>query len=212
LSADVIKRDEFRGFFAPVAADGDGISRFSSAEARLRELQRELEDARAEHRNELDRAVSQARRAAEEQVRVQAVEATAALRSAAARLDELVRGTHETAHGEIVAIATAVAARILRREIARDDDFAVRMVRRCLEKIAGRSRVVVRVNASDHRRVLEALSGPVEDGLPAHEFSVVEDRRVERGGCVVETPDFIVDGRMRTQLSAAAAALRGEGA
>ncbi|MGQ0720032.1 MAG: FliH/SctL family protein [Candidatus Eiseniibacteriota bacterium] len=212
MSVDVIKRQEFQGLFAPVAADGDGVARFSSAEARLRELEQQLQEARAEHRAALDGAVSQARRAADEQVRAQTAEATAALRAAAARLDELVRAAHETAHGEIVAIATAVAAKILRREIARDDDFAVRLVRRCLEKITARSRVLVRVNAADHRRVLEALSGPAEEGLPAHEFSVVEDRRVERGGCVVETPDFIVDGRMRTQLAAASAALRGEGA
>lgn len=212
MSVDVIKREEFRGLFAPVGADGEGVARFSSAETRVRELERRLEEVETGHRDALQGALSRAKSEAEEAARRQVAEATAALRSVAAQLDELVRGTHETALREIVAVATAVASKILRREIAGDDDFAVRMVRRCLEKIAGRSRVLVRVHAEDHRRVLEALTGAGSDGSPAHEFTVVADRRVERGGCVVETPDFVVDGRMRTQLDAAAAALGEEGA
>jgi flagellar assembly protein FliH len=115
------------------------------------------------------------------------------------------------AQEEIVELAVAVASKVLRREIARDDDFVVRLVRRCVLRIANRARVEVRVNPADLPRVREALAAPAPEGSPAHELVVIEDRRVERGGCVVQTPDFVVDGTVRTQLRAAAETLRGDG-
>ena len=132
------------------------------------------------------------------------------VREAARRLARVVEDEREIARQEIVALAVAVASKILRREIAGDDAFTVRLVRRCLRKIVRAAEVRVNVHPTELERVREALDFSSETGAGEHKLTVVPDRRVESGGCVVETPDFVVDGTLRTQLAAASQALQGE--
>ena len=54
-------------------------------------------------------------------------------------------------------------------------------------------------------QILRADHGPDTDA----EISVVADRRVGAGGCVVETPDFIVDGTIGAQIDTARKTIRG---
>ena len=103
----------------------------------------------------------------------------------------------------------ASTSKIVRREIARDDDFATRLVRRCLRRIANRTEVRVRLSPEDLQRV-EAARGTLLAEGAGHRVVLEGDRRVETGGCVVETPDFVVDGRPRTQLALAREAMEGE--
>jgi len=212
LCPDVIKSRDFSALYSPDGNDSDGTARFRSSQRRAEELERRLARMEAGRAAELAEAERRGRAQAEEAARAELDAALKATRSAAEELRSTAVRSRGVAQEEIVRMAVAVASKVLRREIALDDDFVVRLVGRCVLRIANRARVEVRVNSADLPRVREALAAPAAAAGPAHELVVLEDRRIERGGCVVQTPDFVVDGTVRTQLQAAAEALRGDGA
>jgi flagellar assembly protein FliH len=208
----VIKSRDFSALYAPDGSDADGTAHFRSSRVRAEEMERRLALAEAERADAVAEAERRGRAEAEEAARAEWDAARNAAHSAAEELGRTAARSREVAQEEIVRMAVAVASKVLRREIARDDDFVVSLVRRCVLRIANRARVEVRVNSADLARVREALSTPAAEAGPSHELVILEDRRIERGGCVVQTPDFVVDGTVRTQLQAAAEALRGDGA
>jgi flagellar assembly protein FliH len=214
LSPDVIKEEEFRALYEP--ADGTDAEagrprRFDSQRARIRELLRRLDAAEERERRHVEEAVARVREQALEEAREEYGRAAEAFRGAVDELRATVEGQSEIAGEEIVELAVAVASKVLRREIRRDDEFVVRLVRRCLLRIARRSSVQIRVHPEDHERIAQRAEELIAETGARHEVSIVKDQRVDRGGCVVETPDFVVDGTMRSQLGTAAEALAGEG-
>ncbi len=215
MSPDLIKNREFRGLYEPTGDEERGAPtrarRFESNRVRFRELLDRLAQAEDRERRVVAEAVAAVREDALSEARAEYGAAADALRAVASELHETIAARTEVAQGEIIDLAIAVAAKILRREIRRDDDFVVRLVERCLHRIVQQSSVRVRVHADDHDRVagqLEELAGEVG---ASHEITIVKDRRVDRGGCIVETPDFVVDGTIRSQLATARQALEGDG-
>ncbi|NNE43677.1 MAG: hypothetical protein HKN12_05690 [Gemmatimonadetes bacterium] len=203
-SADVIKKDEFTELYRASGDEG----RYSSAESRVRELEERIRELEAEAERRVQAASRDARRTAEAEAEERLAAATAALQSVAERLNATLEAERSIVETDLVHLACAVAGKIVRREIAQDDTFVTRLVQRCLRKIVDRSAILIRVNEEDHARVAEVLDAAVAEG--AQPVRIVEDRRVERGGCIVETPDFVVDGNITTQLAAARDAMVGE--
>ena len=231
MSRDVIKRAEFRELFAPEAdreargvafprgAAGAGLdaeefagapsARYASARIRFRELLERLEDADERERRNVERAREEGRAQALAEARAEYEEIVAMFTQVSARMAETIDREVELATGELVELATAIASRIVRREIRADDGYVLRLVRRCLAKILQPSAVRVRLHPDDRERVAAAAASITQETDTRHQLAFEADRRVERGGCIVEIPDFIVDGRRDTQLAAAAAAMGG---
>jgi flagellar biosynthesis/type III secretory pathway protein FliH len=203
LSRDLIKRSEF----APLAlADAPaGVS----ARTRLRDLVRSLERAEEDARRRAEEAAARARAEAREEMAREFRASLGALGAAAQALSAAREREKEVALDEIVHLAPAVASKIVRREIRRDDDHVTRLVRRCLRRIPFPAPVRVRLHPDDVARVAAARDALAPDAASLA-TTLEADRRVERGGCIVETPDFVVDGRARTQLAAAQAAMEGD--
>lgn len=232
MSRDVIKRQEFRELFAAdadreprgvafpriagtgVAEDEDApeapAARFTSARVRFRELLERLEEADERERRNVAKAREEAREAALAEARAEYEEVVGMFTQVAARMQEVVDRQVELAAGELVDLATAVASKIVRREIRGDDEYVIRLVRRCLAKILQPSAVRIRLHPEDRERVAAAAAAITAETDTRHQLAFEADRRVERGGCIVEIPDFIVDGRRDTQLAAAAAAMGGK--
>jgi flagellar assembly protein FliH len=203
LSRDVIKRSEF------LPLDDASPARLGSARARLRGLLDALDRAEADATHRAADAAQRAREAARGEMAVDLSRALAAVHTAAEELAAARAREKEVAVEEIVHLAVAVAGKIVRREIRRDEEYVVRLVRRCLRRIPMPAAVRVRLNPDDIASVTAARDALALDDS-AHQVSFEADRRVERGGCVVETPDYVVDGRASTQLTAARAALEDE--
>lgn len=212
MSPDVIKAAEFEELYEgiPASGDGSGVRGFSSHAKRIRELESELESERARTESVRAEARAEGSREAEERVKSELASEIAAVRAAAADLRRRSERQLEIATDEIGRVAVAVAAKIVRREISGDDDFVVRLIRRCLRKIVHRQEIEIRVHPDDHEGVVAALEELASESGPGHDLTVRRDRRVERGGCVLETPDFVVDGMPRSQIERAAEALAGE--
>lgn len=208
MSRDVIKRHEFADV-SLLPEGGGALPSLVSEGTRLRDLVARLDRAEEEARRRAEEAREEGRRAAHAGFVREFGAALAVLRKAAAALEDARAREGERTAGEIVHLAVAVAGKIVRREIRLDDAYTVRLVRRCLRRIPFPAPVRVRLHPADLAAVTAAKDSLLGEGA-AHQLSFEEDGRVERGGCVVETPDFVVDGRPRMQLGAAQEALAGD--
>ena len=94
----------------------------------------------------------------------------------------------------------AVAERIVKREIARDDEVVVRQVREAIRRIVGVETIRLRIHPDDealvrsHRAELLASADSIRD------VAIEPDDSLERGGCVIESSSGNVDARIATQL------------
>ena len=208
MSRDVIKASSFSALFAETS-EPTTAQRFTSSRVRFRELLERLEQAEAREQRAVANAVERTRAEVEAEAQAKWGEATQALESVVRRVQELTEVEYEVAVEELVDLATSIASKIVRREIAKDDEYVVKLVRRSLRRMGGAHDVTVRLNPEDLEAVKAARADLVGDGSAGQRIRFEGDRRVEQGGCLVETPDFVVDGQTRTQLQRAREALGG---
>jgi flagellar assembly protein FliH len=201
--AHVLKAGSFIELF-PVEG---GVPKASHARDELLEAERERIRRAGEEALALE--VSRLREESERKALEEWGHAWRAMRAAAQELHEVAAAGLEAAQEDTIALAVAIAEKVLRREIARDDTFTGQLVRRCLQRIVHKSEVRVRVNPADHAKILAERDTLLRETGLGHEITILADRRVERGGCIVETPDFVVDGTIAGQLRVARAALEG---
>ena len=210
MSRNVIKRHEFADVcLLPEGGVAAGLPPLGNDGTRVRDLVARLDRAEEDARRRAAAAEEEGRRAARAELAREFDAALAAVRTAAKALDTARREEGERTVSDIVDLAVAVAAKVLRHEIRRDRDYVVQLVRRCLRRIPFPAPVRIRLNPGDAAAVLAAREALGAEEM-AHQVTFEEDRRVERGGCIVETPDFVVDGCTRTQIAAAREAMEGD--
>ena len=209
MSRDVIKRSEFVELYV-VPDDGNGGPRTTTtAPPRIKDLVDRLERSEESARRRAQSAAEEAALQARTELVREFGAALEQVHAAANALSAAREREKEVCVDEIVRLATAIAGKIVRREIRTDPELLTALVRRCLRRIPFPAPVRVRLHPDDVARIQSARDALV-DGDATAAIVFEEDRRVERGGCVVETPDFVVDGRPRVQLEAARDALRAD--
>jgi len=133
-------------------------------------------------------------------------DAERALRDQVERLARLLdAATHDVREAlfelepQVIELATAVAGRVVEREIAADPDLVVGVVRSALDAASSLPVVRVRVNPIDEPTLAAvwASLGPRSGGVPVE---LVADRSLQPGGCVIDTASGFVDAQPRTRL------------
>lgn len=163
-----------------------------------------LSEARREAARKVQEAYAEGIRRGIEAGKAQYVQAVAesagALRSAAAVLQQAREDFLRSLEPQVVELAVAVAERIVQREVRIDPEFVQRTVRKALEHLLDRERVVVRLNPKDldGLRAQKVMLLQEFDGI--RELAVQADTAVEPGGCIVETSLLQVDARIEAQL------------
>ncbi|NIL96997.1 MAG: hypothetical protein GTO53_05755 [Planctomycetales bacterium] len=126
--------------------------------------------------------------------------ATAALNALLERLDKSHQRWRAEAEREVVQLAFALAERIVRRELERETDIPLDLLQEALE-LAGRgTRLRVAMHPTDLRVHQDEIRRLTATMRPTAEVEVVGDQHVERGGCIVETPDGLIDQSATAQL------------
>jgi flagellar assembly protein FliH len=97
---------------------------------------------------------------------------------------------------EVVRLAVEVARKIVHREIQADPEVIQTLVKVALDRVSGRSVVTVRVNPIDYNFLLDKQRGWAQEEGVAHEVTLVSDKAIERGGCLVQTECGDVDARV----------------
>jgi len=97
---------------------------------------------------------------------------------------------------EVVRLALAIAARVLHREATIDPLLLSGVVRVAMEKMADRTGVVIRVAAGD----AAAWSSVFDTTEPREQPRVMEDARLKRGECALDTTMGTVELGVTVQL------------
>jgi flagellar assembly protein FliH len=118
---------------------------------------------------------------------------------------EVVRASRnrwmDTADENLFALAAGVARQILDREVAAEPALVLELVRRALDELDAGGAITIRLHPEDVSLVQDRLdTTPGLDGPVEYEF--VPDPTIGRGGCVVESPHRLVDGRIETAFQA----------
>ena len=119
-------------------------------------------------------------------------------------IEELSRNRQSwLAHWEQRAIhlATAIAGRVVRRQVEQTPEVTLTLVREALEMAAGQSQIVVRMHPEDQKILATQLKQLSTETERMGTFELVPDESITRGGCKLETRHGSIDQRLETQLA-----------
>ena len=155
-----------------------------------RERREELESAYAQ-------GFAQGSADGEARARIALRSAVDAVQRALAEIQRDREEWQERADDNVMALALVVARQIVDRELATDPGIFADLVRKALADFPPDQPVRIRLNPQDLSNI-SAISEE-EGGAPitgGREAQWIPDADVVRGGCVVEGPDRILDGRV----------------
>jgi flagellar biosynthesis/type III secretory pathway protein FliH len=110
---------------------------------------------------------------------------------------------------EAYRFAVAVAARIVKREIALDESVVMRQMREAVHRIVGVETITVRVHPDDEELVRSHRAAILSSSDSVREILIEGDESIERGGCILESATGNVDARIGSQLRQIETALFG---
>ncbi len=126
----------------------------------------------------------------------------------------LSRATEEAvkaAEDAIGRLAIEVAEKVIRHQVSMDGSIVLDMVRESIRRASVKGEVRLRVSAWDLDRVRDFKEDLLRMADEATGIEIVEDPRVEPGGCIVETAFGCVDARPASQLREIGRAFFGNG-
>lgn len=97
-------------------------------------------------------------------------------------------------------VATAIAQRIIRREIAQDPQITLNLIADTLRLAAGMTEIRLHISPTDYENLgtqITRLANTVGHLAPS---SVMADENVSPGGCLVRTKFGEIDGQIESQL------------
>lgn len=110
-------------------------------------------------------------------------------------------------HEEILELVRAVARQLVRREMRLDPTHIVGVVRDGLAALPmAAADIVVRMHPDDAQVMRECLASEPGDAAE-RAWRIEPDPLMERGGCVIVTPQSQVDSRLETRLGRAIATM-----
>lgn len=102
---------------------------------------------------------------------------------------------------QAVQLATAIAQRVIRRELDRQPEITLHWLREALELAADAPRVRIRLHPSDHASLGPTARQLAEQVGSFAQTDVVADPAVQPGGCVVDLPQGSIDQQIESQLA-----------
>jgi flagellar biosynthesis/type III secretory pathway protein FliH len=110
---------------------------------------------------------------------------------------ELMRRWEESA----VAVATAIAERVIRRELERKPEITLDLIAEALRLAAGAADVTVHINQTDHEHLGPQVNRLAETLSRLTPTMVYADPDVTPGGCIVRTKFGEIDQQIESQLA-----------
>lgn len=107
------------------------------------------------------------------------------------------------AHSEtaMLKVATAIASRIARREVKRQPDITLTLIREALEMAAGSTQIQLRLHPTDHAALGGQVQALVAELARAGGAEVIADETISTGGCRVDTRSGGIDQQFEAQLA-----------
>lgn len=184
------------------AIDAASVPNIKDLEARIRELEAELEDRSRSFESGIHAARIEAREAGRTSERSEhSARLVAAAQALTVALQEFIGDRDRylaQVEQEVVRLALAIAARVLHREALMDPLLLSGAVRVALGQLADTTEVRLKVPALEHEMWREMLR--LMPNLPLHP-DVIADDALTAGECLLETHLGSVDLGVRSQLA-----------
>ena len=100
-----------------------------------------------------------------------------------------------------VHVAAAIAKRLVRRELTRQPEVPMTLVREALELAAGSSQIRLHLHPDDHKALGGQVQMLVQEMSGLGDAEMIADAGVSRGGCRVETRFGTIDQQFEAQLA-----------
>jgi flagellar assembly protein FliH len=98
-------------------------------------------------------------------------------------------------------LATAIAARVIRRELSHSPEIPLNLVREALQLASSGGRVQVLMNPQDFANLKDSLATLQAEFSRLAPAEIVADSRITPGGCRVETQHGSIDQQFDVQLA-----------
>ena len=99
-----------------------------------------------------------------------------------------------------VHVSAAIAQRLIRRELTRQPEITLTLIREALELAAGSSHLRIHLNPADHEEIGERAETLIKELSTLTTAELLADPEVTPGGCRVETRFGIIDQQFEAQL------------
>lgn len=160
-------------------------------------------DAASVREQELDAAYRRGRAEGEQTAHARARReletAVASARSVVREVREAREAWSRVLGENLAALATAVATHMVQRELTGDPGLHRDLVHQAMAAFPVHSSVRVRLHPADLAAVA-SVAGDAGDGAEGRKVDWVGDEEIQRGGCLLEGPERIVDGRVDEAL------------
>ena len=132
------------------------------------------------------------------------------LHQAVVEMKEIRTALYCNAEKETVNLALAIAAKIVRHEIAINKDVVLSIVKEALKKLVDYDRVIIRVSPSDYQFLKTQKHQFLHLVENKETMTFEEDETILSGGCLIETSLGDIDARIEKQLETVEEALRSQ--
>ncbi len=153
------------------------------------------------------------RRAHEEAMQTLGPELAAAAAALSALVKEIDARRHAALNGaenDVLALAIAIAEKIVKHEIRRMPEVVIGNVQKALEIVAQRSGARIEAHPDDVALIERHAAGALDVFRESPGLAIVPNARVARGGCIVTSGGAGADLQIETQLALIEQALAGE--
>ncbi|MBT8488853.1 MAG: hypothetical protein HKN72_06915 [Gemmatimonadetes bacterium] len=193
---------------ASVEAEEEHILEFEGAPSSPLSAQgRSPVSAEVDLQRQIEAATSEAhRRGVEEGRNAEAVRVRTALEAVRAVVDELKEADtlrEKEAEDRVAAIAVAVAAHLMEREVRTSPEVVSDLVRRAIAEFPVTDDLTVHMNPGDLALLSRGIGGETSQPqlTSGQRVRWVPDPQIRSGGCLVEGGNQVVDARLSTTLA-----------
>jgi flagellar assembly protein FliH len=134
------------------------------------------------------------------QAHAEAAGAMEALAAAEAQVRASLTEFTAEAERAAVSLAMEIARKVVAAELETRPELVLEVVSSALRRATERDRLVVEVSPQDFPLIRDAADDLAGRLGGIQRLEVVAERRVERGGCIVRTPEGEIDGRISEQM------------
>jgi flagellar assembly protein FliH len=195
---------QYGGF--PAAFNFEDMS--ARAQQYLAKVRAEAAEVMAEARREADALRRQAEeegrqaglQAVEVMVRKQLATAFPAVQRVIQELDDSRHAWLRHWEASAVRVASAIAERVIRREVRQDPGITLTLVREALELAAGNTHLRIHLHPEDCKALGNQVQMLIDELAPLSGAEIAPDADVSPGSCRLETQFGIIDERFEAQL------------